>query len=68
MTTPNPEPGAEPRERHALAPDVLSDSAIDSLNHGEGEKTKPKDDKAKEYAAPQAQRVMAQQASGVTRP
>ena len=63
----NPEPGAEPRERHALALDVLSDSAIDSLI-GEGEKAKPKDDKAKEYAAPQAQRVMAQQASGVTRP
>ncbi len=55
----NPEPGAEPRERHALALDVLSDSAIDSLNHGEGEKAKPKDDKAKEDAAAQAQRVMA---------
>ena len=57
----NPEPGAEPRERHALAPDVLSDSAIDSLNHGEGEKAKPKDDKTKEDTAAQAQRVMAQQ-------
>ncbi len=58
----NPEPGAEPRERHALALDVLSDSAIDSLI-GEGEKAKPKDDKAKEDAAAQAQRVMAQQTS-----
>ena len=54
----NPEPGAEPRERPAVALDAISDSAIDSLgkpSEGEGAKTK-------EDTAAQAQRVMAQQA------
>ena len=53
----NPEPGAEPRERPAVALDAISDSAIDSLgkpSEGEGAKTK-------EDTAAQAQRVMAQQ-------
>ncbi len=58
----NPEPGAEPRERPAAALDVLSDSAIDSLAPGEGEKKKPTDDAPD--TSEMAKRVMARQASG----